>query len=149
MSIDESRAAHPAPAANVAAEPPASAQLAALLEELRIALDPFIVNTSDQRHIISELERVACALKVAVVGSAAVPQNELTLMTAQDALSLLCDPEKVGALWQCNTLWPQTISTFKSEFPDSIYSQNAAYMEFLDTPQGFEVRLSLRSRAAC
>ena len=52
---------------------------------------------SGQSHIVRDMESIACALKAAVVGSAAVPQNGLPLMTAQDALSLLCDPEKVSA----------------------------------------------------
>jgi hypothetical protein len=81
---------------NAAADTSSSVQISALLEELRATLAPFIVSTSDQSQVISDMERIACSLKAAVVGSAALQQTGLPLMTAQDALSLLCDPKKVS-----------------------------------------------------
>jgi hypothetical protein len=67
------------------------------LEELRTHLAPFIVPLSDTAEIVNDLERIACALKAAVVGSAALLQSDLPLMTAQDALSLFFDPKKVSS----------------------------------------------------
>ena len=96
LSRQASHAALPSPAANAAVDTSSSAHISALLEELRATLAPFIVSTSDQSQVFSDMERIACALKAAVVGSAALPQTGLPLMTAQDALSLLCDPKNVS-----------------------------------------------------
>ena len=75
-----------------------SAPLDALICELRSTLAPFITPLSGQSHIISEMENIAFALKAAVFGSAAILPPNLPLMTAQDALCLLCDSKKVSIL---------------------------------------------------
>jgi hypothetical protein len=63
--------------------------------ELRTILAPHIVPLSDRSCIINDLEAIAHALIIAVVGSAALPQPSVPVITALDALNLLCDPSKV------------------------------------------------------
>ena len=71
------------------------AHYVAALVELRTILAPHIVPLSDRSCIINDLEAIAHALIIAVVGSAALPQPSVPVITALDALNLLCDPSKV------------------------------------------------------
>jgi hypothetical protein len=93
-NVDSSPVATVASAAAEALPSP----LDALICELRSTLAPFITPLSGQSHIISEMENIASALKAAVFGSAAILPPNSPLMTAQDALCLLCDSKKVSIL---------------------------------------------------
>jgi len=84
-----------APSAGAEADATRSTQLASLFSELRAILAPHITPLSDRSHIIHDLQAIARALTVAVVGSAALPPPVVTVMSARDALELLCDTAKV------------------------------------------------------
>ena len=89
-------AASPAVVApSAAADATHSTQLASLFSELRAILAPHITPLSDRSHIIHDLQAIARALTVAVVGSAALPPPVVTVMPARDAMELLCDTAKV------------------------------------------------------
>ena len=68
----------------------------AVVAELRAILESHRVSPSDRSQIVDELEAIAHALTVAVVGPAALPQPTARHLTALDALNFLCDSNKVS-----------------------------------------------------
>jgi hypothetical protein len=67
-----------------------------VVAELRSILESHMAPPSDRSQIINELEAIAHALAVAVVGSAALPHPAEPVITAHDALNFLCDSAKVS-----------------------------------------------------
>jgi hypothetical protein len=66
-----------------------------LLGDIRAILAPHVVSRSD-RSQTTELEAIAYALNAAVAGPAGLPSPTFAVISATDALIMLCDPTKVS-----------------------------------------------------
>jgi hypothetical protein len=88
----------------------------AVVAELRAILESHMVSPSDRSQIVDELEAIAHALTVAVVGPAALPQPTARHLTALDALNFLCDSNKVSDIHASTLPLSSTLSAL-SLFP--------------------------------
>ncbi len=86
--------ATPAMPSGPAVDTPQRNRLVSLLSELRAILAPHFVSNSDGSQK-NDLEAIAYALNAAVVGPAALPSPTFAVISAAEALELLCDPAKV------------------------------------------------------
>ena len=112
----------------------------AAVAELRSILESHMVSPSDRSHIVDELEAIAHALTVAVVGAAALPQHTARVITAHDALNFLCDSQKVRDMSNHHAS-TSPLSSMLSVL--SVYSHTSAqvnaFMQNPDSPEIFKV----------
>jgi hypothetical protein len=109
----------------------------AVVAELRAILESHRVSPSDRSQIVDELEAIAHALTVAVVGPAALPQPTARHLTALDALNFLCDSNKVSVIHASTLPLSSTLSALSlcSPTPPQVH----AYMQNPESPEIFKV----------
>ena len=112
----------------------------AVVAELRAILESHMASPSDCSHIVDELEAIAHALTVAVVGPAALPQPTARHLTARDALNFLCDSNKVSGISNHRASTSPLSSTLSALSPCSpTHLQVHTYMQNPESPEIFKV----------